>query len=191
MEDLMDIRTIGIELEGLADIMFDRFIDYSTEKRPPEQKLYLREDNAIVMPGENILAFLFGEDPAGCAKAFEGKRAKEYLRIGNSHVFVQEDLILFERDEKPMKFSGFGPEEVLYLKHASGRTKQGSRSIKQEIKARPVLRLPWALRFHVNLVKNQIIDETKLFNWFTMGGIQIALGTWRPRYGRFSVKVME
>jgi hypothetical protein len=184
----MDIKKLLLQLDGLADIMFDKFIDYSTEKRPPEQKLYLGAKNEIVLPGENILAFLFGEDPAGCAKAFEGKKAKEYLRIGNSHVFVEEDFIPFLRGEDSIIFKGF-ENESMYLKYAGGRTKQGARSIKQEIKARPVLRLPWMLRFHIILVKNVLIDETKLFNWFTIGGIQIALGTWRPRYGRFAVEI--
>lgn len=167
--------------------MFDRFIDYSDH--PPEQKLYLTDDNALVLPQDNIVAFLFGEDPAGCAKAFEGKRAKPYIRVGNSHVFIKESVAPFTRDGKPIKFDSFDDSDLWYIKESSGRTKQGARSIKQEVKPRPVLRLPWSLKFTIILVKNELIDETKLYNWFVSGGIQIGFGTYRPRYGRFNVEM--
>jgi hypothetical protein len=30
-----------------------------------------------------------------------------------------------------------------------------------------------------------------LYNWFTKGGLLIALGTYRPRFGRFSVRAWD
>lgn len=185
----MDIREIKVVVEGAADIMFDRFIDHSAEARPAEQKLYLDEQNRLVLPADNIDAFLFGEDPMGCAKAFEGKKAKEYLRVGKSHVFVKEPLALFSQNGKPVVVKGpVAEDKRFYIKLSGGRTKQGARSIKQEARPRPVFRLPWALHFTLMLAQNTLIDETKLFNWLTVGGIQIGLGTWRPNYGRFFVK---
>lgn len=188
----MELKQITLRLDAAADIMFDRFIDHSGEARPAEQKLYLDQESRLVLPQDNIDAFLFGEDPMGCAKAFEGKRNKEYLRIGKSHVFVNDSVLLFEQKGKPIVVKGQVIDDSrFYIKLAGGRTKQGARSIKQEAKPRPVLRMPWTLTVHLTLAQNSLIDETKLFNWFTMGGIQIGLGTWRPNYGRFFVSINE
>jgi len=183
----METEKIRVRLVGVADIMFDRFIDHSKEKRPPEQKLYLIEDNIVTIPTENIYAFLFGENPQGCAAVFEGKKKKDYLRVGQSHVFIDPLALPIEKNDKKLKFTGFDPENW-WIHRGAPRTKQGSLSIKQEVKERPVLKLPWSVKFTVSIVKNALINETKLYNWFTAGGIQIGLGTYRPRFGRFQVE---
>ena len=186
----MELTIIDVRLDSLADIMFDRFIDHSKEKRPAEQKLYLFKGNKVVLPAENIVAFLFGEHPPGCAKAFEARRGKEYIRMGLSHVFIDPVIIPFLCNDKQIVFKKFNGEYT-YIHQGSGRTIQGSRSIKQEIKDRPVLCHPWSLEFKISLVKNALIDETKLYNWFVSGGILISLGTYRPRFGRFEVAGWE
>jgi len=186
----MDIKKIQVELDGLCDIMFDRFTDHSKEKRPPDQKLYLTGNNELVLPAENIIAFMFGENPAGCAKKFEGKQGKNYIAMGQGHVFIDPPLIPFERKEEKVIFKDFDNGNF-WIHRAAPRTKQGTLSIKQEMKERPVLRLPWKLKFIITVVKNTTIDETKLYNWFVVGGMQIALGTYRPRFGRFEVAKWE
>jgi len=185
----MDIVKIKTRLGSLSDIMFDRFIDYSTEKRPAEQKLYLSEKNEAVIPQENIISFLFGEYPAGCAKSFEGKQGKKYMQIGQSHVFIDEPIIKICDKGKPIIFKEFN--DKIWIHRGSPRTRKGSLSIKCEIKERPVVRHPWTLDFNITLIKNNLIDETKLFNWFITGGMQISLGTYRPRFGRFTVDTWE
>lgn len=107
-----------------------------------------------------------------------------------SHVFIKETLIPFMVDDKEVIFDGFKGNLWIH-EGTGGRTKQGSLSIKQEAKPRPVLKMPWFLNFTLTIVENVLIDETKLFNWFTRGGIEIALGTYRPRWGRFSVDKWE
>ena len=67
----------------------------------------------------------------------------------------------------------------------------GSMSIKQEAQPRPILNLPWELSFQLEIVDNQLINETKLMNWFKSGGLLIGLGGYRPKYGRFMVKRFE
>ena len=186
MKTELRIEKIDVKIGGIAPIMFDRFVDHSKEARPADQKLYLAEKNIVVLPTENLLTFLAGENPAGCAKVFEGKRNKEYIRIIHSHVFfgsVQAPFL----DEKvrDIQFNGF--KGRFYIYEAAPRTKQGNLSIKQEIKPRPVLKMPWFLKFEIQLVNNNLIDSTKLKNWFAAGGIQIGIGTYRPRFGRFEV----
>jgi hypothetical protein len=183
----MDITKIKAKLDSLSDIMFDRFIDYSTERRPPEQKLYLGSKNELVLPQENIISFLFSD--IGCAKLFEGKKGKQYIQIGMSHVFIDEMLIPFMDKNKPVVFKEFG--EKLWVHNGSPITKKGSLRIKSESKERPVLKHPWSVTFHISILKNNLIDETKLYNWFMLGGMQVAIGTYRPRFGRFTVDQWE
>lgn len=185
--DIMDVTKIDITINGLSDILFDRFIDHSKENRPPEQKFYIVDGKSLVMPAINIDAFLFSENPAGCAKTFEGKKGKDYIRIGQGHIHISPNLIYFKDDkDNNIDFTGFD-DNRFWILELGGRTKQGSLSIKQEVKKRPVLRLPWKLSFSIDLVKNGIIESTKLYNWFCSGGLQIALGSYRPKFGRFEI----
>lgn len=180
------LKKIDVELEGLADICFDRFIDHSKEPRPPEQKLYLAEGNRLVLPAANMRAFLFSEK-YGCAKTFEGKKSKDYVRWGQGHVQIDPPLIDFLKKNKPIVFKDF--KGGLWLLEESTVTKaSGGAIIKQPIQPRPVLKLPWSLKFEISIVKNPLIDSIKLENWFNQGGLLIALGNYRPRFGRFLVK---
>uniref|UniRef100_A0A6M3LHK2 Uncharacterized protein n=1 Tax=viral metagenome TaxID=1070528 RepID=A0A6M3LHK2_9ZZZZ len=182
----MEVMKIMVKVEGLSDIMFDRFIDHSKDVRPPEQKLYLAEDNQLVLPAENLTSFLLSENPPGCAKWFEGKRGKEYIRMGMSHVFFNPSLIPFKENDNDIFFEDFNNCKFSVY-YSAARTRQGNLSIKQEAKPRPLMKLPWSLEFQITLIKNTYIDSTKLYNWFVMGGMQIAIGTYRPRFGRFEV----
>lgn len=183
----MKIEKINIRLDGVAPLMFDRFIDHSKEDRPAEQKFYLIGENDIVIPSENIMSFIVGNDPPGCAKAFEGKKGKDYIRMAQSHISIDTLNIPITRDDKPLRFKGFSEKKGITKYMAAGRTKSGTMSIKQEIKPRPLIHCPWEMSFSLNLVENPLIDNTKLFNWFIKGGILMALGTFRPRFGRFEV----
>ena len=81
-------ETIKLQLDGMSDIMFDQFYGQEKDTRPPEQKLYLEpKTNKLVFPTENIYAFLFNENPPGCAKS-EGKKGKEFIRMGQAHVVI-------------------------------------------------------------------------------------------------------
>ena len=182
----MEIQKITVKLSGLSDICFDRFIDHSKEDRPPEQKLYLIEDNQVVLPASNIISFLFAEKNAGCAKLFEGKKSGPYLGIGQGHVFIDPQAIPFTGDKgKPVIWKDFKGKFRILME--AGVTGTGKNVVKQEAKPRPVLILPWNLKFQITLLENTHIDSTKLYNWFVMGGIRIGLGNYRPRYGRFEV----
>ena len=182
----MKSTTIKVQISGISDIMFDRFIDYSEEVRPPEQKLYLDESSIAVLPAENLLSFLVGEKPVGCCKKVEGKKGNsDYIPVVQSHVFFSPTLIPFTSKGKTLKFTKFGKNFRVF--EASPRVQKGSMSIKTELKKRPLLKMPWELSFSIDLIENTIVDENKLYNWFTQGGILVSLGTYRPRFGRFEV----
>jgi hypothetical protein len=189
----LETQKIKVKLAGVTDIMFDRFHDHSKEVRPPEQKLYLDKDNNLVLPTENIMTFLVGDLNPGCAKVFEGRKSKDYIRTLKSHLNfgeIYKDLIPFTDGSGKIKFKKFG--EKLRIFAASPVTKASNGAlIKQEKKDRPVLQCPWYLSFSLELIDNPLINENKLYNYFTRGGILIALGTYRPRFGRFVVEEWE
>lgn len=184
----MKIFKIDVGLDGLADIMFDKFIDHSKEPRPPDQKLYLAEKNIVVLPALNVKAFLFNQKGNSCTTVFEGRKRAEYIRVGESHVSVSPQNIPFlDAKGKEIVFTDFN-DGIFYVVNAAPTTKLGGGGfIKQESKPRPVLKLPWKLDFQIQLVENNLINETKLSNWFEGGGILVALGTYRPTYGRFTI----
>lgn len=190
MEQIKKIE-IAVKLASLSDIMFDRFIDYSLEKRPPEQKFYLMDENVLALPAENLSAFLVGQFPAGCAMTFEKKKWNDYSRIILGQLFFSPSLIPFlDAKGEKIRFGNF-KDGHLRVDRSSPRVKNGRLSIKQEAKERPVLLHPWVLSFSIIMLENLLIDGTKLLNWFSNGGLLIGLGTWRPRYGRFFVEKWE
>ena len=184
----MQVTKINVKLSGLSDIMFDRFIDHSKEIRPPEQKLYLIEKNRVIMPAENIYSFLFGDKVPGCVKTIEAKKSKPYMQH-QSFVSIDPAVVPFVDDKnKEIKFDGFGKGKKFWIHEGSPVVKSsGGQIVKQELKKRPTMKLPWNLKFQIMLIKNDAINEEKLFNWFTSGGLIIAIGTYRPRFGRFAV----
>lgn len=186
----MEIQKIDVRIEGIADIMFDKFYDHSKASRPAEQKFYLFGENEIVLPSSNFHSFLLGERKPGAIKTVEGKGARDYLQAAHGHIFLDKQVINFTSDREGKKkviFNGFTKKSPFYICEESGVAGSGSKVIKLPIEPRPVLKLPWFLEFQIHLVNNPIFDEPKLFNWVTVGGIMVAIGTYRPRYGRFQV----
>ncbi len=190
MENNGASETVKVNISGLVGILFDRFVDMSSDQLPPEQKLYLNSNNELIFPSENIYSFMFGEKPGGCAVRFEGKQWKQYKMTGMSFITISPEFIPFTRNGKPITFGKFvnGVDEesgVRVLHHKANIAK--GRLVIPSPKARPVLETPWELSFDVTIFKNHLIDVQKIKNWFVRGGIEVSLGTYRPRFGRFVV----
>lgn len=187
-EDKIKIEEFEITLNGISDILFNKFIDHSKEVRPPEQLLYLAEGNVVVLPRETLYAFLTNQKAGGVIRKVEKRGSGDYLDIAASHISIKEDPVPFTRGGKPIIFEGFSNGTFTKFS-ASPVTKpsSGGAFIKQPAYDRPLLKLPWSLTFHLSLIENLKITEAKLRNWFETGGILVALGSYRPRYGRFTV----
>jgi hypothetical protein len=184
----LEIKTIPYTLDGLVPFQFDHFYGQEKDTRPPEQKLYLNDNNEVVLPSENIYAFLFSEKGGGCARSFEGRKGKEFIRVGMSHITIEPLLIPFLRNGKPIVFENFTDGIFKITEFAPTTKMAGGSYIKQDVRRRPILTTPWQLRFKIVLIANTLIEEDRLYNWFVRGGIEIGLGNYRPRFGRFTVK---
>ena len=58
-------------------------------------------------------------------------------------------------------------------------------------KERPVLPLPWALKFSLTIFPNKEIKEQEIQNLFAEGGLAIGLGTFRGMFGKFEIESWE
>jgi hypothetical protein len=177
---------IDVTLSGIADLMFDKFIDHSKEKRPVEQKLYLIDKDKMILPAENIYSFLNGDNPAGAIRTVEKRGARDYLQVSKGHIMVNPQVIPIV-DDNGGEIRWDKEDAKFYIYEMAGRTGPPSQRVKQEAQPRPVLKLPWHVNFKLTVVKNNLIDEYKLEAWFRHGGLLVGLCNNRPRFGRFFV----
>jgi len=49
----MEKKEIAVSIQGVSDIMFDRFFDQSGTERPPEDKMYIH-DGKVILPVDNL-----------------------------------------------------------------------------------------------------------------------------------------
>ena len=191
----MEIEKIKVTLEGLSDIMFDRFYDHSGEDRPPGKKMYYDDKGNVVLPVTNLYSFLFrDEKPRGVIRFVEKNKAGEFIAIGQGHVVINPSLIRFlDEKMKPISFKGFDNGGKFWINDFEGGVTKmsGGKVIKQEPRERPVMRLPWFLVFDITVIENNKVTPDKLQSWFEVGGLVTALGTHRPAYGRFMVSKWE
>ena len=195
-----DVTEFDVRLTGLAPIMFDRFISLDENEnanRPVEDKLYLK-NGKVVLPGENILSFLCAElGGKSCACILEKRQAKTYRQACAAFLAINADTISFMRGGAPIAFHGFSKSSGcdansgMYIAEHTARVKKTGGLIVPLPKRRPVLPLPWELCFSITLFGNADLKADRLERWFREGGIRIGLGTFRPRYGRFTAELTE
>ncbi len=182
------IITRRVVLRGLRPIMFDRYPGDNKTKLPAPDKLYL-DGKAVVLPAENVMSFLTAINTTSAPKRLLDKR--EYQTVCNAcqcFVEIGEDPIPFLRDGKPVQVGTFGADgrderSGIFTDHRVARVKGGV----PNPKSRPVLPLPWELRFTLRLFPNKEVGEPTLRNLFEDGGLVLGFGTFRGRYGKFEV----
>jgi len=185
MEGVMERQVV---LRGLRPIMFDRYPGDNTTELPVDKRFY-RKGNAVVLPAENIMSFLTATNTMSAPKRLLDKRKyKDVCNAFQCFVEVVEDEIPFVRDGKPVVFGQFvgdeDPESGIYIDRRVARLDKGI----PNPKVRPVLPLPWELRFTLRLYPNGEVGEDILKQMFVEGGITLGFGTFRGRFGKFAVE---
>lgn len=180
-------------LEGITDIMFDRYAGDNDTKLEPYQKLYYHPDGTtIVLPALNITSFLSAHNTNSAPKRLRDKR--KYKDIANSllsFVTISPSMIPFTRNGEPIKFGAFKDDvdesSGCYIHRSVARLDKGV----PNPKVRPTLPLPWELTFDLTILPNTEIQEQEILNLFDAGGLAIGLGTFRGVFGKFRVKAWE
>ena len=183
-------------LEGVTEIMFDRYAGDNNTKLSWDQKVYLRPgEDRLVIPTTNISSFLSSHNTNSAPKRL--RDARQYKKIANACLsFVQIEgeagYVDFLRDEKPIRMGEIEGDEKdplsgIYLDRRVARLAQGVPNPKE----RPVMPLPWSLKFNVIVLPNKEIKEQEIRNLFEDGGLAIGLGTFRGVFGKFVVVQWE
>jgi len=204
------VETCAVVIEGSKDVMFDRLA--GTEARlikdmeaHPEKRMYLKEKTReLFLPVENLYSFLCSQNGASCVNRYgpQGRSDAAVRRELAENVlsFVDiratksknEEEISFLVNGKPVVFDGWTEGKTsakgkIYQKFAAPRVKKNGLLIPMA-KTRPVLRKPWSLAFTVDVRPNAAnITGAMIEGWLRLGGPCLGLGTFRPRYGTFTV----
>jgi len=189
------IERYRVKLIGETPMVFQRYID--NQEHPPQELLYLDEHGDLYIPGGNILGFFTNATSGtGCAATFGAKGSKgELIRLAQSYLTVQPDIIPFLRNGNRIRFGGFAQGAT--VDHESGIrvltntawVHKGKERIPQA-RRRPVLDLPWTLEFELHLIPFGQLSFNLIDGWMERGGREICLGAFRPFYGKFHHEVV-
>jgi hypothetical protein len=181
----------NVTLKGITEIMFDAYPGDNKTKLTPDQKLYLMPDKTVYLPALNIRSFLTAQNTMSAPKMLLD--SKEYKRVADAlaaTVSITPTKIPFLRDGVPIKFKEFVEQsDGTILDKSSGITVQYhvarlDKGIPNP-KERPVLGLPWMLKFQLAVAPHPELSEDMIENLFTQGGLLLGLGTFRKVYGKF------
>lgn len=182
-------------LRGLTPIMFDRYPGDNNTKLDWHQKVYLvPKTSTLCLPTMAIVSFLSSHNTNSAPKRLRDKRKfKDIANACLSFVMISPmdpklgECIPLLRDDKEILLGVPGADRDdlsgVYLRHDVARLDKGI----PNPKTRPVLPLPWALRFRLTILPNSEIKEQEIRNLFAEGGMAIGLGTFRGVFGKFEI----
>jgi len=192
----LEVVSRKVTLTGMTDIMFDRYAGDNKTQLEWSQKIYLVPSTSVLaLPTSNIVSFLSAHNTNSAPKRLRDARA--FKKIANaclSFVMIRAtdgsphpQYIPFNRDGRSIEVGKFGDDREersgLYLDRRVARLDKGIPNPKE----RPVLPLPWALTFDIQIFPNKEIKEEEIRNLFVDGGVAIGLGTFRGVFGKFEV----
>lgn len=194
----LETITRKIRLVGIRELMFDRYAGDNKTKLSWDQRIYLIPGtNILALPAINFVSFLTAHNTNSAPKRLRDKRA--YKDIANACLSFTSitgtkeapGYIPILRNDKPIIVGKFGdalePKSGLYLHRSVARLDKGIPNPKE----RPVLPLPWAMEFTLDIFPNAEIKEQEIKNLIEEGGLAIGLGTFRGVFGKFIVDSWE
>lgn len=186
--------TRSVTLQGITDIMFDRYPGDNNTKLDPEQKFYFSrgDKTKLILPALNILSFLSAENTTSAPKRLlDIRKYKAMTGACRSFVSISPMEIPFIRNGQPIHFGKFkdGHDELsgAYVHVSVARLEKGVPNPKE----RPVLPTPWELHFDLTIEENDEINEQSLVNIIKAGGKALGLGTFRGVFGKFRIVQWE
>jgi len=185
----------NVVLTGITEIMFDRYAGDNSTKLEPWQKLYLEpgDSKIIGFPAINLMSLLTAHNTNSAPKRLRDKRKyKDICNACLSFVSIGPTFLKFSREKKPIVFGTMNQHGIddlsgVYTHYSVARLDKGI----PNPKSRPVLPLPWELKFEFTLFPNKEIKEEEIKNLIEEAGTAIGIGTYRGVFGKFSVTEWE
>lgn len=178
--------TKKVVLTGLTEILFDRYAGDNTTQLPPEQKMYL-VGRTVVLPSLNLLSFLSAVNTESAPKLlFDSRKYRAIASAMLASCIISPTQVPFLRNDKPIQFGEFNSDGVdeksgiQIVKHVA-RLEKGI----PNPKIRPMLGLPWSLKFNMVILPHPDISLEIVEKLFYEGGARIGLGTFRKAFGKF------
>ena len=180
---MREMKTIErtIVLSGLTPILFDRYSGNNKEQLGTMDKIYA-DGEYLALPSINILSFLSAQNTESAPQRVIGRGYKEVCKAAQSFVTIEPMLIRFIRDGKELRVEDAG----LKVHFAVAKIMKGKLAVPNP-KERPLLDLPWELKFKFTLLETPELNEVLLKKLFERGGLAIGLGTFRGVFGKFKV----
>jgi len=182
-----------VTLSGVRDVMFDRYPGDNDTKLRDDQKMYLDSQNHVTLPSLNLMSLLSAQSTMSAPKRFlDSRKYKAVAQAILSFVSIDPELIPFTRNGEPVIFNGFGPDgkdpvSGIYVRKDVARLDKGI----PNPKSRPVLPMPWELKFTLHFFKNDEVQEETVQNLLIRAGVALGIGTFRGVFGKFVVKTWE
>lgn len=193
------MKTLNLRITGVTDLLmhngqtadplneFSRAIKAISSKRAKTDEdfeemarleysagLYLDKKGRPCIPGEVLEAAIFGRGGAA-RKARAGKQAQAAMFIDGSF---------------PLEYEGAKDVEEMWkdesLRHVTAVRVQANKVMR----TRPRIPAPWSAEVTVSY-NEKLLNERDIVEWFHTCGEEVGLMDWRPRYGRFSVEVLN
>ena len=195
----LQATSVTVTLEGLTDIMFDRYPGSNNIVLPWHDKIYLTPGTDILsLPVINVISFFTAQNTMSAPKrVLPPKTYKNVCNACMSFLLISSrdpdhpDHIPFTRNGEPIRVGAFDnakeSKSGLYLSMQVARLKDGIPNPKD----RPVLPLPWELVMRLTLIENEEINFVDVHNLLLKGGISLGSGTFRGQYGKFTIKSWE
>lgn len=176
----MEPIIIQVQLSGLRPLMFDRYAGDNNTQLPSAEKMYLVDGRHLIVPAVNLYSMLCAENTKSVCRQFFGRSGKTIALGIASYTTVEPFDIPLLSKGKPVEFQGWNGQ--IELHNSVARVKGGI----PNPKVRPVLNLPWDLRFVMSYQENKYCTLENLRQALTMGGT-LGLGTFRPFFGRYEL----
>lgn len=174
------MTTITVELTGVRPIMFDRYAGDNSTQLPAAEKMYVDDQMGLIIPAINVFSLLAAENTKSVCRQFFGRNGKTIALGISSYSNIDPTEIPLCDDQGQIVFVGWN-DQIQLARHVA-RLKGGIPNPKE----RPVVALPWRLRFQVEYIDNRFCTLENLRQAITMGGT-LGLGTFRPYFGRYDL----
>lgn len=175
-----NLKTIQVQLTGLRPMMFDRYAGDNSTQLPTAERMYLNDQHQLMLPAINVLSLLAAENTKSVCRQFWGKQGKTIALGISSYCLIEPFEIPILDDHGPIFFNGWN--EQFSVHKAVARLKNGIPNPKE----RPLLALPWYVKFSIQYQENKYCTLENLRQSVTMGGT-LGLGTFRPYFGRYEL----
>lgn len=188
----MKTELYELEFIGTQPLMFDKYLG-NESKAEWYEKLYLTEEGNVCIPAMNIYGLLCSENTKhALVKIMYAKKAPPIIQSLSVNVRIVEQYIPITGENNKILTTddiAYKLEEGKQInKHyAVARIKKNSTTIVPNPKERPVIALPWSIKFHMEFTPDSNCKSSMLEEILRFGGSRCGLGTFRPFFGTFDV----